>query len=144
MAHLKQIKIPTFTDPRGDLSAIEMHEYAQWPVKRIYYVTNTKSERGGHAVRGEKKMYVCVQGNMLGRFHDGEKWHEFEMKGPDDAVLMEGLCWREFKNFSLGAVLVAISNMNYDKDTYIMDFEEFLKEVNGGGIMGSDGERHDS
>jgi hypothetical protein len=39
------------------------------------------------------------------------------------------MCWREFKDFSPGSVLMAISNMNYEKDKYIYDFEVFLGEA---------------
>ncbi len=125
----ERVKIPTHADPRGSLSAIELKDYIDWPVKRVYYVTGVKLDRGGHAVRGEKKIYVAMEGTMTARIHDGEKWHEFQMQSPDDAIVMEGMCWREFKDFSPGAVLCAISNMNYEKDKYIYDFNEFLGEA---------------
>jgi hypothetical protein len=130
MAKIKRLKIPTHTDERGSLSVIEIKDFAPWPVKRVYYVTSVKEERGGHAVRGEKKIYACIQGEMTARIHDGNSWQEFRLKGPDDAILMEGMCYREFKDFSPGAVLLAVSNMNYEPDKYIYDFEEFLKEAN--------------
>ncbi len=129
MDKIKLIEVPTHTDPRGNLSAIELKDYVDWTPKRVYYVTDTKLMRGGHAVFGERKIYICMQGTMRGRFHDGEKWHEFDMRGPKDAVVMDGFCWREFSDLSEGAVLCAISNMNYDKDKYVFDFERFLEEV---------------
>ena len=70
-----------------------------------------------------------MQGTMTARIHDGKEWHEFNIQGPDDAIVMDEMCWREFKNFSPGSVLMAISNMNYEKDKYIYDFEVFLKEA---------------
>lgn len=125
----KRVKIPTHADARGNLSAVELKDYIDWVPKRVYYVTGVTLDRGGHAVRGEKKIYVAMEGTMTARIHDGKAWHEFEMKGPEDAIVMDGMCWREFKNFSPGAVLCAISNMNYEKDKYIYDFEVFLKEA---------------
>lgn len=129
MEKFKRVKVPTHSDPRGKLSAIELKDYVDWPAKRVYYVTDVTLDRGGHAVRGEKKIYVAMYGKMTARIHDGEKWNEFEMTGPEDAIVMDGLCWREFKNFSPGAVLCAISNLNYEKDKYIYDFDVFLKEA---------------
>lgn len=126
---LEKIVLPTHGDPRGNLTAIELKDYIDWPVARVYYVTDTLQTRGGHAVRGEKKIYVVMQGSCRGRFHDGEKWTEFLMNGPSDAVKMEGLYFREFVDFAPGTVLTAISSVNYDKSLYIYDFEEFLKEV---------------
>lgn len=126
MEKIKRIKIPTHGDERGNLSVIELKDYVDWPVKRVYYVTGTEKDRGGHAVIGEHKIYVCMQGTMKARIHDGDKWHEFEMKGPDDALLMSGMCWREFQDFSDGSVLMAVSSMNYEPDKYIYDFGDFL------------------
>ena len=125
----KLIKIPTHTDPRGNLSVVEIKDWVDWPVKRVYYVTGVTLDRGGHAVRGEKKIYVCMQGGVTARIHDGKQWHEHKLSGPDDAILMNEMCWREFKDFSPGAVLCAISNMNYEKEKYIYDFEVFLGEA---------------
>ena len=119
MAKFNRTKIPTHADPRGKLSAIEIKDFVDWEVKRVYYVTDVTLDRGGHAVRGEKKIYV----------HDGKAWHEFKMEGPDEAIVMDGMCWREFKDFSPGSVLMAISNMNYEKDKYIYDFEVFKGEA---------------
>ena len=127
---LEKLTLPTHGDPRGNLTAIEMKEYVDWPVARVYYVTDTVAARGGHSVRGEKKIYVVMQGSCKGRFHDGEGWTEFDLKGPSDAVKMEGLYYREFVDFTPGTVLMAISSVNYDKDLYIYDFDEFLKEAN--------------
>lgn len=125
---LEKIQLKTHGDPRGSLTVMELKEYIDWPVQRIYYVTDTVLPRGGHVVRGEKKIYVCMQGSMKGRFHDGKEWHEFQMNGPSDAILMEGDYYREFVDFSPGSVLMAVSSMNYDASAYIYDFEEFLKE----------------
>lgn len=127
---LEKITLPTHADPRGSLTAIELKDYIDWPVARVYYVTDTVLPRGGHAVRGEKKIYVVMSGSCRGRFHDGKEWTEFELKGPSDAVKMEGLYYREFVDFAPGTVLMAISSVNYDKSLYIYDFEEFKKEAN--------------
>ncbi len=129
MAKFTQVKIPTHADPRGKLSAIELKDYISWTPQRVYYVTDVTLDRGGHAVRGEKKIYVCMYGTVTARVHDGKEWHEFSMQGPEDAIVMDGMCWREFKDFSPGAVLAAISNMNYEKDKYIYEFEVFLQEA---------------
>jgi hypothetical protein len=129
MAKFNRTKIPTHADDRGKLSVVEIKDFVEWPVKRVYYVTDVTLDRGGHAVRGEKKIYVCMQGTMTARIHDGKEWHEFVMNGPDDAIIMEEMCWREFKDFSPGSVLMAISNMNYEKDKYIYDFEVFKGEA---------------
>lgn len=128
MEKVRQIKIPTHRDPRGDLSVVEFKDYIDWIPKRVYYVTNTKEQRGGHAVIGERKIYICMQGDVKAKFHDGQGWKEFNLHGPDDAIIMDGLCWRDFE-ISNDGVLCAISNMNYEKDKYIYNYDDFLVKV---------------
>ena len=121
---LEKIVLHTHRDPRGALTAIELKDFISWEPKRIYYVTDVVGTRGGHAVRGEKKIYVCMQGSCTGRFHDGKDWIEFPLQGPSEMVKMEGLCFREFVNFSPGTVLMAVSSVHYNKADYIYDFED--------------------
>ncbi|PIR54731.1 hypothetical protein COU74_03185 [Candidatus Peregrinibacteria bacterium CG10_big_fil_rev_8_21_14_0_10_36_19] len=129
MNKVEQIKLPTFKDERGPLTVIELKDFLDFEVKRIYYVTDVKAARGGHAVKHEKKMYVCQYGSCMAKFHDGEKWIEFEMKGPDDAIVMKEMCFREFYNFSEDAVLMAISSVNFVAEDYIYDLDEFINYV---------------
>ncbi len=130
METVRLVKIPTHSDPRGNLSVVELKDFVDWIPKRVYYVTGTKLDRGGHAFIGEKKIYICMAGSVDARLHDGKKWHEFKLCGPDDAIIMDGFCWRDFMNFSEGTVLCAISNQNYDKSKYIFDFDQFLESAN--------------
>jgi len=130
MAKLEKIKLKTVTDERGSLTVLEMKDYIDWPIKRIYYLTDVKAPRGGHAVRGEKKIYICQKGIVKARLHDGKSWQEFELKGPDDAIIMSGMCFRDFYEFSKDAVLMAASSVEYNKSDYIYDLETFIKEAN--------------
>lgn len=127
MAKFEKIQLGIFKDERGSLTPIELKDYIDWPVKRIYYVNHVKGTRGGHCVRGEKKMYVCQQGTVKCRLHDGKKWHEISLS-EGDAVLMKEPCFREFMDFSDGSVLLAISSVNYNPKDYIYDLDEFIKE----------------
>lgn len=130
MEKLEKIKLNTFIDERGVLTAIEMKEYVDWNVERVYYLTDVVKPRGGHAVRGEKKLYICQKGRVKARLHDGKRWHDFELHGPGDCIKMDGLCYRDFYEFSPDAVLMAISSVNYNSQDYIYDFNEFIKEAN--------------
>jgi len=130
MEKVRLIKIPTHSDARGNLSVLELRDYIDWIPKRVYYVTGTKQPRGGHAVIGERKIYICMQGKIRAKIHDGSRWHEFELEGPADGLIMDGICWRDFTDFSEGAVLCIVSSINYDKEKYIYDFDKFLEFVN--------------
>lgn len=123
---LKRLNLPLHHDERGDLAVIELSDYVDWEVKRIYYVTNVTAPRGGHAVKGEKKIYVCMKGQVKARFHDGQSWTEFAVSGPNQAILMNENYYREFVDFSDDAVLMAISSVKYNPADYIYDLQEYI------------------
>ncbi len=130
MDYLKKIQLPLFSDDRGDLGVLEVKNFVDWEVKRIYYVTNVTLPRGGHAVKNEKKFYICLKGKLKAKFYDGNKWEEYELNGPNDALLMEKEYYREFFDFSEDAVLLAVSSVNYNHDDYIYDLGEYTEYIN--------------
>ncbi|MEK7673282.1 MAG: FdtA/QdtA family cupin domain-containing protein [Patescibacteria group bacterium] len=130
MEKAEKIQFKSFVDERGSLTAVELKDFVDWPVARIYYLTDVSKPRGGHAVRHERKIYICQKGTIKARLHDGSKWLDFELKGPTDAIIMREMCFREFYDFSPDAVLMAVSSVNYVPEDYIYDLDEFIKEVN--------------
>lgn len=125
---LEKLTLKTFSEKSGSLTPIEIKDFVTWPVKRVYYLTSVTGSRGGHCVKGEKKIYICQKGTVKCRFHDGESWvAEFELIGPSEGVLMEGDYYRDFYDFSPDAVLMAISSVNYNPGDYIYDLNEFIE-----------------
>jgi len=120
--------LPIFTDDRGSLVPLELKEYISWNPKRVYYATNIKGSRGGHSHRIEQELFICLQGKMTARLHDGKNWTEKEMQSPHEAVRVDNNVWHEFTNFSQDAILLAVSSTNYDSDDYVRDFDQFLNE----------------
>lgn len=121
--------LPVFTDDRGSLIPLELKEYISWEPKRVYYAIDMKDGRGGHTHRTEQELFICLQGSMTVKLHDGNKWIEKEMKAPLEAVRVDNWVWHEFTNFSDDAILLAVSSTNYDSEDYIRDFDQFLKEI---------------
>ena len=60
---------------------------------------------------------------------DGKEKKEFVLDWPDKALYIEGMIWREMKNFSKGAVLMVLASEYYDEDDYMRDYNLFLEEI---------------
>jgi hypothetical protein len=88
-------------------------------------MTNINGLRGAHCVKGERKFYVMAQGSCKGKIFDGKNWYEFDLNGPGDVLWLKSDLWREFDDFSEGAVMFTLCNMHYEKDKYIMDLKEY-------------------
>ena len=118
-------------DERGSLIAIEQGHNAPFEIKRVYYIFDTKDgvERGFHAHINLKQICIVVKGSCTFVLDDGEKREEIKLTNPNQGLFIEGLIWREMKNFSPDCVLLVIASEHYDESDYIRDYDKFLKEV---------------
>lgn len=131
MTSYKLVDFKTNGDERGSLIAIEEGYNTPFEIKRVYYIFDTKEgvERGFHAHINLKQIAIVVKGSCIFVLDDGTKKEEIELNNPNQGLLIEGLIWREMKNFSPDCVLVVLASEHYDESDYIRDYKEFKKEV---------------
>ena len=118
-------------DERGSLIAIEQGHNTSFELKRVYYIFDTKDgvERGFHAHINLKQIAIAVKGSCTFVLDNGKKREEIKLTNPNQGLFIEGLIWREMKNFSPDCVLLVIASEHYDESDYIRDYDKFLKEV---------------
>lgn len=130
MRQFRFFQLPTHEDAKGALTVAELTEHLHWTPKRLYWITRSDIPRGLHAHRQEQELFLCVQGTLRARVHDGQRWHEFTMQGPRDALHVGNMVWHEFDSFSPDAILLAASSIPFDgKKGYISDFKKFLQAI---------------
>lgn len=127
----KVLDFKTLGDDRGSLIAIEEGYNTPFEIKRVYYIFDTKEgvERGFHAHINLKQMAIVVKGSCTFVLDNGIKKEEIELTNPNQGLLIEGLIWREMKNFSPDCVLVVLASEHYDESDYIRNYDKFLEEV---------------
>jgi len=128
----RMLSFPIKGDNRGGLIALEaMSAWVPFEIKRCYYIFDTTpgTIRGLHAHRELKQVLICVSGSCTIVCDNGEVRSEFHLDWPDKGILIEGLVWREMKNFSKGAVLLVLASEHYDEADYIRDYALFTAEV---------------
>lgn len=118
-------------DERGQLIALEaMSEQVPFNVNRVYYIFDTTpgTVRGKHAHKVLKQVLVCLSGacTIQCELPDGSR-SEYRLDWPNKGLLIEGLVWREMKDFSKDAVLMVLASEHYDETDYIRDYDEFKK-----------------
>ncbi len=123
--HLKGIFADNFV-----INPVELKDYIDFEVKRIYYITNIKGTAGGHCHKQEKELFILVQGSCTAQIDKGEEMEDIVMKA-NDAFYIGVYVWHYFKNFFQDAILLALSSTNYnpDRTDYIEDYEEYKKVV---------------
>lgn len=119
-------------DQRGSLIALEsLSKQVPFDIKRVYYIfgVNDNAVRGKHAHYQLKQLLICVNGSVDIMAEDGKDREIYHLDNPAKALYIEGLVWREMKNFSKDAVLVVLASEHYSEADYIRDYEKFKREV---------------
>ena len=132
MAAVRELTFTSHGDDRGQLIALEaLSSEVPFEVKRMYYIFDTTpgTERGKHAHRQLKQVLICVNGacTIACELPDGSR-SEYRLDWPNKGLFIEGLVWREMKEFSKDATLVVLASEHYDERDYIRNYQLFKKE----------------
>lgn len=132
MGEYKVLDFKTLGDDRGSLIALEENYNTPFEIKRVYYIFDTKKDviRGYHAHVNLKQIAIAVKGSCTFVLDDGNSRNEVLLDNPNNGLLIEGLIWREMKDFSSDCVLLVLASEHYDESDYIRVYSDFLKEVN--------------
>lgn len=129
---IKLIPLQAHGDDRGSLIALEEGKNIPFPVKRVYYLFNTKEgvSRGFHAHRALKQVAIAVRGSCRFVLDDGKERVEVLLDNPAQGLLIESCMWREMHDFSDDCVLMVLADQSYDESDYIRNYEDFLRVAN--------------
>jgi oxalate decarboxylase/phosphoglucose isomerase-like protein (cupin superfamily) len=134
------ITLQNISSPNFLMTPLELKEYINFPVKRVYFITNTTGNSGQHAHRKEEdELFVMIQGSCKIIVDDGSGKEELSLAGPKSAIFVPHMVWHGFKDFSPDAILLALTSTNYDptRADYCEDYTEF-KQLTTPGVI-SDG-----
>lgn len=125
----KTFELQKIDTPRFIMSPVELKDYIDFEVKRIYFITDIKAPTGAHCHKQEEELFVLVKGACTAVIDKGNGLEEIKMTAPTSAMYVPNYVWHHFKDFSPDAVLLALSSTNYnpDRSDYIEDYEEFKK-----------------
>lgn len=119
-------------DDRGMLIALEEAKDIPFPVKRVYYMYDTKDgvRRGFHAHKCLQQILICIHGSCKILLDNGFEKKSITLDTPYEGLYVSNDMWREMYDFSSDAVLMVLASELYDESDYIRDYDEFLKYVN--------------
>ncbi|WP_270668059.1 sugar 3,4-ketoisomerase [Aeromonas sp. QDB12] len=128
---IKLIPLQAHGDDRGSLIALEEGKNIPFPVKRVYYLFNTKEgvSRGFHAHKALKQVAIAVRGSCRFVLDDGKERVEVLLDNPAQGLLIESFMWREMHDFSDDCVLMVLADQLYDESDYIRNYDEFISLI---------------
>ncbi len=126
------VRLKPIGDDRGNLVALESNtDHVPFDIRRVYYIFDTTpgTVRGHHAHRELKQLLISISGSCVVVCDDGKERKEYTLDWPDKGLYIEGMIWREMKNFSKGAALMVLASEEYNESDYIRSYEEFLRQL---------------
>jgi len=127
------IELPKILDKRGNLSFFENSNQVPFDIKRTYWIYDVPGgeTRGGHAFVDSHELIIALSGSFDIVLHDGVKEIKYSLNRSYVGLYVPNLIWRQFENFSTNSLALIVSNISYNKQDYIRDFDEFKKIKNG-------------
>lgn len=130
------IKLPIFTDPRGNLSFAEQNNQIPFEIKRTYWIYDVPGGevRGGHAFRKNEEFIVALSGAFDVIVDDGIQKTKYTLNRSYYGLYIPRGLWRTIDNFSTNSFALEFGSTHYDINDYIRDYDEFSKLKKDGKI----------
>lgn len=127
----KQFQIKKIQAPHFVMSPVELNEYIDFEVKRIYFITKPTGDTGQHCHLKEKELFIVQSGSCTAIIDRGQGLEEILLNAPTDAIYIGNYIWHGFKNLSDDLVLLAVSSTNYNpnREDYIEDYAKYKQEI---------------
>ena len=126
----KIIDLPKVTDRRGNLSIIEEMKDIPFEIKRCFWIYDVPGGeiRGGHAYRTTQEFIVALSGSFDVVIDDGNIKQTFSLNRSYYGLYVPTMMWRQMQNFSTNSLALIVTNTEFNKNDYIYDYNDFIKE----------------
>ena len=124
-----KVCLPSVQDERGILTAVEELKDIPFKLKRIFYMYNIKSARGGHAHIDTDQIIIAINGSFKLKVFDGNKQDTYLLNNPNEGVYTPRLTFVDFSEFSEKAICLVLSNTHYDISKSLRTKEDFINYI---------------
>jgi hypothetical protein len=115
-----------FPGPDADLVVYDNGAVLPFAARRVFTVrAREKAERGRHAHKLCRQVFVCLQGTCTVTVDDGSVRKIFVLGTPREALYVPASIWAE-QDYEPGAVLMVLCDLPFDESDYIRDYDAFL------------------
>lgn len=127
----KHLKVKNIQAPNFLMTPLEMKDFIDFDVKRLYFLSKPTGPSGQHCHLKEKELFVVLQGSCTMVIDKGNGKEELELHGPEDAVYVGNYVWHGFTEFSNDAIVLAVSSTNYNpnREDYIEDYAKYQEAL---------------
>ncbi len=123
-------KLRHVKDLRGDLTAIEWHDFLPFVPRRSFFVYNVPNNkvRGEHAHKKCHEFLLCLKGTVSVVVDDGENREEYQLSDNGVGLYFPPMIWTIQYKYSSDAILFVLASHEYDSGDYFRDYDEYVSE----------------
>ena len=127
------IKFNQLGDERGHLVVVEGGKDIPFEIARVFYIYGSDNDvvRGQHANKKSEFVLINVSGKSKVKIDYGDSSEVIDLSEPHMGVYIPNMVWKDMYDFSSDSVLLVLSNMKYDSEEYIRDYQEYLDLLKG-------------
>lgn len=129
----KVMKFNQLGDDRGHLVVIEGSKNIPFEIARVFYIYGSEKSvvRGQHANKESEFILINVNGKSKVKMDYGSSQEVIDLYEPHMGVYIPKMVWKEMYDFSTDSVLLVLSNMKYNPEEYIRDYNQYLNMLKG-------------
>ena len=130
---LKALLMPSVAESTGVLSYGEVPTHLPFTPQRYFVVRDVPpgARRGGHAHRTLQQLLVCVHGECLVTFDEGETEGAITLDRADVGLHVPPLVWTAQSDHAPGTVLLVLASDRYDPSEYVHGTESDVWRIGG-------------
>jgi hypothetical protein len=127
MSIARLINLPKIFDKRGNLSFLQNKDQIPFDIKRVFWIYDVPGgeTRGGHAYKTQNEVIIALSGSFDVIVKYGNEEQKFSLNRSYYALHLPPGVWRHMENFSTNSLSLHISDMIFDNDDYIRNFNEY-------------------
>jgi len=129
LEQVKLIELPSVTDSRGVLTAIESARDIPLEIKRIFYMHHIVRDRGGHAHRDTDQVVVAVSGSFHIELFDGTDSLHFDLEDPTRGLYIPRMVFISMSHFAEHTVCLVLANSFYDISRSIRTRDDYMNHI---------------
>lgn len=133
---VKLVELPKFLDARGNLSFAENYRQIPFEIKRTYWLYDVPGgeSRGGHAFKKNQEFVIALSGAFDITVDDGIHKTVFTLNRSYYGLYIPSGLWRTIGNFSTNSLALEFGSLEYNREDYVEDYDDFLKLKSNGKI----------
>lgn len=121
------IDVPTFTDDRGTLSALDKE--LPFQVKRIFWLYNINDgkERGAHALLESTEIMIAIHGSFDVLLDDGKNRKVITLNDAGKGLLIRPGIWFKTSDYVNDGISLILASDEYSRGEYTYSYEDYLR-----------------